>query len=73
MTQKEKALLEHKPMNDMLTLLLCNNANCDCKVKPLLVYHSKIPRRFSRCNVIKSKLCVKWRKQEIMGLEANFQ
>ncbi|XP_066242692.1 tigger transposable element-derived protein 1-like [Saccopteryx leptura] len=50
-----------KPMKDRLTLLLCGNASGDCKVKPLLVYHSEIPRMFSRNNVIESKLCVMWK------------
>ncbi|XP_048366890.1 tigger transposable element-derived protein 1-like isoform X1 [Sphaerodactylus townsendi] len=60
-TQEETALPGHKPMKDRLTLLLCGNASGDCKVKPLLVYHSETPRVFSRNNVIKSRLCVMWR------------
>lgn len=51
----------HKPMKDRLTLLLCANASGDCKIKPLLVYHSDNPRVFKRNNVIKSKLPVMWR------------
>ncbi|XP_069181804.1 tigger transposable element-derived protein 1-like [Procambarus clarkii] len=30
-------------MKDRLTLELCTNASGDCKVKPLLVYHSENP------------------------------
>ncbi|XP_066444151.1 E3 ubiquitin-protein ligase ZFP91 isoform X1 [Eleutherodactylus coqui] len=60
-TQEEKALPGHKPIKDRLTLLLCGNASGDCKVKPLLVYHSEAPRAFSRNKVITSKLCVMWR------------
>ncbi|XP_064094339.1 tigger transposable element-derived protein 1-like [Macrobrachium nipponense] len=37
---EEKRLPGHKPMKDRLTLALYANASGDCKVKPLLVYHS---------------------------------
>ncbi|KAM3922863.1 tigger transposable element-derived protein 1-like [Leptodactylus fuscus] len=60
-TKEEKALPGHKPMKDRLTLLFCANASGDCKVKPLLVYHSDNPRPFKRHNVMKSKLAVMWR------------
>ncbi|XP_036130983.1 tigger transposable element-derived protein 1-like [Molossus molossus] len=59
-TKEEKALPGHKPMKDRLTLLFCANASGDCKVKPLLVYHSDNPRPFKRHNVMKSKLAVMW-------------
>ncbi|XP_069156566.1 tigger transposable element-derived protein 1-like [Procambarus clarkii] len=45
-TQEEQSLPGHKPMKDRLTLVLCANASGDCKVKPLLVYHSENPRVF---------------------------
>ena len=49
-------------MKDRLTLLLCGNASGDCKIKPLLVYHSENPRVFKKTNnIIKSKLNVMWR------------
>ncbi|GCC36385.1 hypothetical protein chiPu_0014879 [Chiloscyllium punctatum] len=48
-------------MKDRLTLLLCGNASGDCKLKPLLVYHSENPRVFKKNNVMKSKLNVIWR------------
>ncbi|XP_069940538.1 tigger transposable element-derived protein 1-like [Cherax quadricarinatus] len=60
-TQEEKALPGHKPMKDRLTLLMCANATGDCKVKPLLVYHSETPRAFRQKNVLKDNLCVLWR------------
>ena len=60
-TKEQKSLPGHKPMKDRLTLLLCDNASGDFKVKQMLVYHSNNPRVFKRNNVIKSKLPVMWR------------
>ena len=60
-TQEEKALLGHKPMKDRLTLLFCANASGDCKITPMLVYHSENPRVFKCNNVQKSKLPVMWK------------
>ncbi|XP_023238521.1 tigger transposable element-derived protein 1-like isoform X3 [Centruroides sculpturatus] len=60
-TKEEKAILGHKPMKDRLTLLLCGNASGDCKIKPLLVYHTENPHVFKKNNVIKSRLNVMWR------------
>ncbi|GCC29776.1 hypothetical protein chiPu_0008218 [Chiloscyllium punctatum] len=59
-TKEEKSLPGHMPMKDRLTLLLCGNASGDCKIKPLLVYHSENPRVFKKNNVMKSKLNVMW-------------
>ena len=42
--KQETTLPGHKLMKDWLTLLFCANALGDCKVKPLLVYHSENPR-----------------------------
>ncbi|XP_050726478.1 tigger transposable element-derived protein 1-like [Eriocheir sinensis] len=47
-TKEEKCLPGYKPMKDRLTLLLCANASGDCKIKPLLVYHSENTRPFKK-------------------------
>ena len=60
-TQEEQKLPGHKPMKDRLTLALCANASGDCKVKPLLVYHSENPRAFKAHKILKEKLSVFWR------------
>ncbi|XP_039623765.1 tigger transposable element-derived protein 1-like [Polypterus senegalus] len=60
-TQEEKSLPGHKPMKDRLTLLFCANTSGDCKIKPLLVYHSENPRVFKRGKVQKKQLNVMWR------------
>ncbi|XP_043545284.1 tigger transposable element-derived protein 1-like [Chiloscyllium plagiosum] len=60
-TQEKKTLPDHKQMKDRLTLLLCANASGDCKIKPLLVYHSENPRVFKLNNMLKAKLLVMWR------------
>ncbi|GIY54167.1 tigger transposable element-derived protein 1 [Caerostris darwini] len=46
-TAEEKMMPGHKPMKDRLTLALCANASGDCKIKPLLVYHSKTPEHLN--------------------------
>ncbi|XP_069172253.1 tigger transposable element-derived protein 1-like [Procambarus clarkii] len=63
-TQEEQSLPGHKPMKDRLTLVLCANASGDCKVKPLLVYHSENPRVFKGCKVYKAQLNVMWRSNK---------
>ncbi|XP_068235700.1 tigger transposable element-derived protein 1-like [Palaemon carinicauda] len=60
-TAEEKRLPRHKPMKNWLTLVLCANASGDCKVKPLLVYHSENPRAFKSQRILKEKLQVMWR------------
>ena len=55
-TMKDTTLPGHKLMKDQLTLLLCANASGDCKVKPLLIYHSQNPRAFK--NIRKNRLGV---------------
>ncbi|XP_070613955.1 tigger transposable element-derived protein 1-like [Erythrolamprus reginae] len=60
-TAEEKSLPGHKPMKDRLTLALCANASGDCKVKPLLVYHSENLRAFKTHKILKERLHVLWR------------
>ncbi|XP_068180499.1 tigger transposable element-derived protein 1-like isoform X2 [Antennarius striatus] len=60
-TAEEKKMPGHKPMNDRLTLALCSNASGDCKIKPLLVYHSENPRAFKVHKILKERLQVLWR------------
>ncbi|UYV77858.1 hypothetical protein LAZ67_15002604 [Cordylochernes scorpioides] len=54
-TAEEKMMPGHKPMKDRLTLALCPNASGDCKIKPLLVYHSENPRAFKSHKILKRK------------------
>ncbi|GBM97528.1 Tigger transposable element-derived protein 1 [Araneus ventricosus] len=60
-TAEEKIMPGHKPMKDRLTLALCANASGDCKIKPLLVYHSENSRDFKSHKILKEKLQVMWR------------
>ncbi|XP_067125817.1 tigger transposable element-derived protein 1-like [Centruroides vittatus] len=60
-TAEEMMMPGHKPMKDRLTLALCANASGDCKIKPLLVYHSENPRAFKSHKILKEKLQVMWR------------
>ncbi|XP_068204478.1 tigger transposable element-derived protein 1-like isoform X2 [Palaemon carinicauda] len=60
-TAEENLVVGHKPMKDRLSLLLCANASGDCKIKPLLVYHTENPRAFKNCKVQKKRLNVMWR------------
>ena len=57
--KEDTTLPGHKPMKDQLTLLFCANVSGDCKVKPLLVYHSENPRAFKtiRKNRLRVLLC----------------
>ncbi|BFZ12502.1 hypothetical protein BsWGS_15541 [Bradybaena similaris] len=61
-TEEEKKMPGHKPMKDRLTLALCSNASGDCKIKPLLVYHSENPRAFKT-----HKILVLWRANAKAG------
>jgi len=52
--KEDTTLPGHRPRKDWLTLLSCANTFGDCKVKPLLVYHTKKPRAFK--NIRKNRL-----------------
>ena len=41
--KEEKSMPGHKPMKDRITILVCANAGGDCKVKPMVIYHSENP------------------------------
>lgn len=58
MPKEENFMSEFKTSKDRLTLLLGGNAAGDCKLTPLLVYHSKKPR--SSKNTDKNWLPVHW-------------
>lgn len=51
----------HKIMKIRITLALCTNASGDCKIKPLLVYHSENYRTFKSHKIVKEKLQVMWK------------
>ena len=59
-TKEEKSMPGHKPKKDWITILACTNLSDDCKVKPMVIYHSENPRIFKRNKVMKSKLPVMW-------------
>ena len=63
-SKEEATLPGHKPMKDRYTVLLCANASGDCKIKPLLVYHSETPRAFKKHGVVKSRLGVLWKSNQ---------
>ncbi|XP_028678623.1 tigger transposable element-derived protein 1-like [Erpetoichthys calabaricus] len=60
-TAEEKRMPGHKPMKDRLTLALRANASGDCKIKPLIVYHSENPKAFKSQKIMKERLQVMWR------------
>ena len=59
-TKEEKSMPRHKSMKDRITILVCANASDDCKIKPMVIYHSEHPRIFKGNKVMKSKLPVMW-------------
>ena len=59
-TKEEKFMPGHNPMKDRITILVCVNASGDCKINPMVIYHSENPKIFKRNKVMKSKLPVMW-------------
>ncbi|XP_042230822.1 tigger transposable element-derived protein 1-like [Homarus americanus] len=57
--KEEKTMPGFKASKDRLILLLGGNAAGDCKLKPLLVYHSKNPKALK--GVVKASLPVVWK------------
>lgn len=57
-SKEEKTAPGTKAAKDRLTLLLCANADGDCKMKPLLIYHSANPRALK--GLSKNMLPVHW-------------
>ena len=55
-TVKAKKLPGKIPMKDCLCIALCANTISDCKVKPLLVYHSGNSLAFKSHKILKEKL-----------------
>nr|XP_032834220.1 tigger transposable element-derived protein 1-like isoform X5 [Petromyzon marinus] len=62
LSREEKTAPGFKASKDRLALLVGANAAGDCKLKPLLVYHSKTPRALKGC--IKADLPVIWRSNK---------
>jgi hypothetical protein len=58
-SKEEKVAHGFKAAKDRLTLLLCGNGAGDCKMKPLLVYHSQNPRALK--GLSKNMLPVHWK------------
>ena len=56
---EEKTAPGFKAAKDRCTLLFGGNASGDCKLKPLMIYHSQNPRALKGCD--KSRLPVHWK------------
>ena len=63
-TEEEKKMRGQKPLKNRPTLELCSIASGDCKVKLLIVYHSRKSRAFMTNKSIKEKLHVMWRSNQ---------
>jgi hypothetical protein len=61
-SKNEKSAPDFRPSKDQVTLLVDGNANCNKKLKPLLIYRSENPRALK--NVAKSSLPVIWKSHQ---------
>ena len=55
-TKEKKSMPGHKCIRHRITILVCANASGDCKIKPMVIYHSENPRILERNKVMKCKL-----------------
>ena len=63
-TKEEKSIPGHRPMKNRITIIVCANANGDCKIKSMAINHSENTRISKRNKVIKkvkSKMPVMWK------------
>ena len=70
-TKEEKSMPGLKPLKDWIAILECSNASDDCKIKPMVIYHSENLRIYYRINVIKIKLPVMWQSAIGRGVPDN--
>lgn len=54
--RRKKQCQAISPEKNCRSLLICSNANGDCEIKSLLVYHSENSKVFQKDNVHKNKL-----------------
>ena len=55
-TKVEKYMPGHKSMKDMIIILICANASDDCKIKPMVIYHSEDTRILKRNKFVEEQI-----------------